>query len=61
MGLSSFFSFLDTLHADAPEESKEAEPQEVEEVAVEEEAVVEVEEEEPEDVCSFHRRWGVCH
>ncbi|KAI9448623.1 Non-heme 11 kDa protein of cytochrome bc1 complex [Lactarius psammicola] len=40
MSLSSFFSsFVGTLHADAPEESKvsEAEPQEVEEVAVEEE------------------------
>lgn len=58
MSLSSFFSyFVDTLHADAPEESKisEAEPQEVGEVVAE---VVEVEEEDPEDVRSLHRRWG---
>lgn len=63
MGLSSFFSFIDTLHADASEESKvsEVESQEVEEVAAVEEEAVEVEEEDPEDVCSFHRRWGVCH
>jgi hypothetical protein len=57
MSLSSFFSsFVGTLHADAPEESKvsEAEPQEVEDVVVE---VVEVEEDEPEDVRSLHRRW----
>ncbi|KAN0129456.1 Non-heme 11 kDa protein of cytochrome bc1 complex [Lactarius tabidus] len=50
MSLSSFFSsFVGTLHADAPEESKvsEAEPQEVEDVVVE---VVEVEEDEPEDI-----------
>lgn len=58
MSLSSFFSsFVGTLHADAPEESKisEAEPQEVEEVVAE---VVEVEEDDPEDVRSLHRRWG---
>lgn len=58
MSLSSFFSyFVDTLHADAPEESQisEAEPQEVGEVVAE---VVEVEEEDPEDVRSLHRRWG---
>ena len=51
MSLSSFFSsFVGILHADAPEESKveEAGPQEVEEAAAE------AEEEEPEDVRSFH-------
>jgi hypothetical protein len=56
MSLSAFFSsFIGTLHADAPEESKvpEAEPQEVEEAAAE----VEVEEEEPEDVRSIHPWW----
>ncbi len=54
MSLSSFFSsFVGTLHADAPEESKvsEAEPQEVEEAAAE------AEEEDPEDVRSLHRWW----
>ncbi|KAH9175715.1 Non-heme 11 kDa protein of cytochrome bc1 complex [Lactarius sanguifluus] len=47
MSLSSFFSsFVGTLHADAPEESKvaEAEPQEVEEAAAE------AEEEDVEDI-----------
>ena len=56
MSLSSFFSsFVGTLHADAPEESKvqETEPQEVEEAAAE----VEAEEDEPEDVRLLHRRW----
>ena len=47
MSLSAFFSsYVDTLHADAPEVSKvpEAEPQEVEDAAAE------AEEEEPEDL-----------
>jgi ubiquinol-cytochrome c reductase subunit 6 len=61
MSLSSFFSsFVGTLHADAPEESKisEVEPQEVEEVVVE---AVEVEEDEPEDVRFTPPPVGVCH
>ena len=56
MSLSSFFSsFVGTLHADAPEESKVqgTEPQEVEEAAAE----VEAEEDEPEDVRLLHRWW----